>query len=158
MPDAAPPLADADLVDALKAQPDEAQRAIQGKSPEDLRRPSSDGGWGAIEHLAHLRDWEEVALARVRAVLGQDRPELPAYDDDLWPIERDYSNRNGERMVSEFTQMRGEIIDALEGADAETWERTGIHGVAGQVTLRWLLTRQYDHAADHIRQVRDLLA
>jgi hypothetical protein len=151
-------MADADLLEALKAQPDEVQRAIQGKTQEDLRRPASDGGWGAIEHLAHLRDWEEVALDRVRAVLGQDRPELPAFDDDLWPIERDYSNRNAERMAAEFAQMRGDLVAAVERAPAAAWEREGIHGVAGPITLRWLLTRQYDHAADHIRQVRDLLA
>lgn len=158
MPDAAPQMTDAELLEALKAQPDEAQRAIHGKTPDDLRRPASDGGWGAIEHLAHLRDWEEVALDRVRAVLGQDRPDLPAYDDDLWPIERDYSNRNGERMVAEFAQMRAELTASVERAPAEAWERDGMHGVAGPVTLRWLLTRQHDHAADHIRQVRDLLA
>lgn len=151
-------MSDADLMDALKAQPDDAQRVIQGKSSEDLRRPASDGGWGAIEHLAHLRDWEEVILARVQTVLGQDRPELPAYDDDLWPIEHDYSNRNAERVVAEFAHMRYEIVSVVEAAPAEAWERQGIHGVAGEVTLRWLLTRQFDHAADHIRQVRDLLA
>lgn len=158
MTEATAEMTDADLLEALKAQPNEAQRAIQGKTPEDLRRPASDGGWGAIEHLAHLRDWEEVTLDRVRAVLAQERPELPAYDDDLWPIERDYSNRNAERMVAELAQMRAELTDAVERAPAGAWEREGIHGVAGPVSVRWLLTRQHDHAADHIRQVRDLLA
>lgn len=152
------PMADADLLAALRAQPDEALRAVQGRAQDDLRRPASDGGWGAIEHLAHLHDWEEVTLWRVRAVIAEDNPELPAYDDDLWPIERDYSNRNGERMVAEFAQMRGEIIAAVEDLAGEAWERTGVHGVAGEVTLRWLLTRQFEHSADHIRQVRDLLA
>lgn len=158
MTDAASASSDDAILEALRSQPDELQRAIQGKSPDDLRRPASDGGWGAIEHLSHLRDWEEVALDRVRAVLAEERPELPAYDDDLWPIERDYSNRNAERMQAEFAQMRGELVSAVDRAPAEAWDREGVHGVAGPVTLRWLLTRQRDHAADHIRQIRDLLA
>lgn len=151
---------DGELLDALRQFPTELRRAVQGASADALRRPASDGGWGAIEHLAHIRDWEEVFLGRIVAVLDRDRerPDLPAYDDALWSIEREYSSRQAERMLAEFATLRGEILDAIDRAEDGCWEREGVHGVYGPVSLRWLLGRLHDHGVEHIRQIRELLA
>jgi hypothetical protein len=149
---------DGNLLEALRQLPDELRRVIHGRSLDELRRPSSDGGWGPIEHLAHVRDWEEIFLGRVAAVLEQDRPELPAYDDALWSIERDYSARQPDRELAEFAGLRAEVVALVERAPNDAWERQAVHALAGLVNLRWLLARLHDHGQDHVRQVRDLIA
>jgi hypothetical protein len=152
------PAADADLLASLRGMPAELRGLVQGRPVERLRQPASDGGWGAIEHLAHLRDWEEVFLGRVVAVVERERPELPAYDDSLWSIERQYQSRDVPRTLDEFEGLRGEVVAVVERLPAAGWEREGIHGQAGPVTLRWLLHRLDDHGRDHLAQVRELLA
>ncbi|MDP9362870.1 MAG: DinB family protein [Chloroflexota bacterium] len=149
---------EASLVDSLAAFLDELERAIAGRPVETLVRPASDGGWGVIENLCHLRDWEEVFLARARALVEQDRPSLPAYDDELWAIERDYRGQDPMRVVQRFRALRADLVALLRGADPVAWSRVGVHEVHGEVTLRWLAEQAYRHGDEHLGQIREALA
>lgn len=149
---------DARLLDELATFPAALEHAVHHASADALRRPGSDGGWGAIEHLAHLRDWEEVTLGRIVAVLEHDEPTLPAFDDGLWDIERDYRSRRSDQVLAEFSSLRREAVAAARTGGAAGLERGGVHGIHGRITLRWLLTSLHAHGADHLRQIRDALA
>ena len=35
---------------------------------DDLTRPAPDGGWGVVEILPHLRDWEDIYFDRAVAI------------------------------------------------------------------------------------------
>jgi hypothetical protein len=111
-----------------------------------------------IENLCHLRDWEEIFLARTRAVLEQDRPALPAHDDELWAIERDYRGQDPARVVQQFHALRGDLVSLLRAADATAWSRSGVHEVHGDVTLRWLAEQARRHGEEHLGQIREALA
>lgn len=145
-------------LEQLAAVPDELERMLVGRSVETLRHPASDGGWGAIENLCHLRDWEEVLLERVRAVVGQDTPDLPAYDDELWAIERDYRGQDPQRVAHRFRELRGELVSILSALTAEAWNSAGRHEVHGEVSLEWLAERARQHGNNHIVQIREALA
>lgn len=149
---------DADLLERLGRYPEEVRRAVAGRRPDEMRRAGSDGGWGVVEHLAHLLDWERVFADRVGAVLANDRPELPAFDDALWSIENDYPSQESERVLGEFSGLRRGTVSHVGQLPPEAWEREGVHGIAGPVTLRWLLERLDDHGQEHLRQIRDILA
>ena len=142
---------------ALGAFPDELGRAIDGYAPEDLVRPGQDGGWGVVEVLAHLRDWEEIFLDRARAIVEQEHPYLPAYDDELWPIERDYRGQNPLRTLEHFRELRGRLMAFLQGLPAEAWRRVGNHGMYGEISLLWLANHMVEHDQKHLEQVRDVL-
>ncbi len=147
-----------EVVSALAAFPEDLGRAIADRPAEVLARPSRDGGWGVVEILPHLRDWEEIFLARVLAVLAEDRPSLSAYDDELWAIERDYRGQDPRRTLDRFRTLRGELVAALRDLPPEAWARAGEHEVAGPVTLRWLVERIRAHDREHLDQIRDALA
>lgn len=147
-----------ELLEALAGFPDELERAVAGRSMEALCRPASDGGWGVVENLCHLRDWEEIFVERARVLIGRDRPKLPAYDDELWAIERDYRGQEPHRVVQRFRALRGELLALLAGATSDDWRRVGIHAVAGDVDLAWLAERARRHGEEHLRQVREALA
>lgn len=146
------------LLESLAGLPDELERLLVGRSVETLRRPASDGGWGAIENLCHLRDWEEILLERVRAVVERDRPDLPAYDDELWAIERDYRGQEPQRVVQRFRMLRGELIAILAALPPEGWRRVGRHAIHGDVDLDWLAERARLHGEAHVVQVREALS
>ena len=79
------------IVSALENFPDELRRSIfNSDDPEALFRPASDGGWGVVEILPHLSDWEEIYAERARSLVEDEKPYLPGFDDTLWSIERDY--------------------------------------------------------------------
>ncbi len=147
-----------ELIAALAAFPDDIARLIAGRSVEALKRPASDGGWGVVENLCHLRDWEQIFLDRARAIVEQERPELPAFDDELWAIERDYRGQDPSRVFDQFRQLRRSLVTLLEGLPAEAWQRQGVHADLGPITLEGLVERVIAHDQEHVAQIREALA
>ncbi len=124
---------------------------------DDLYRPGSDGGWGIVEILPHLRDWKRSFRA-CAAHRREDNPELPGYDDALWPIERDYRGQDPREVFDDFADLRGEHVEFLLTLSPEDWERTGVHSLYGEITLRWMENHVCDHDSVHLEQARDVLA
>lgn len=121
-------------------------------------RPSRDGGWGVVEVLAHMRDWEEVFLERLGLTATEDRAFLPAQDDELWPIERDYRGQEPARTLERFREDRTKTLAFLHGLPVDDWNRRATHGIVGAVTILWLADHICDHDAEHLEQARDALA
>ena len=158
MTTAAPRRATEAIVAALEAFPIDLGRALDGHPRESLLRPARDGGWGVVEILPHLRDWEEIFLARVRQVLNEERPFLPTFDDELWAIERDYRGQDPHAVADHLRAQRAEMVDLLRDLPPEAWNRVAEHGAYGPVTLAWMTDRIADHDQEHLEQIRDALA
>ena len=75
---------DRQLLRDLAAFPDRIRQLIAGRSLGKLREPASDGGWGVVDNLCHLRDWQQVFLERAQLIVSEDDPVLEALDDSLW--------------------------------------------------------------------------
>lgn len=142
---------------ALAGLPTELERLIDGKSDDVLTQPAQDGGWGMVEILSHLRDWEEVFHGRLWAMLERDRPHLAIHDDSLWAIERNYREQNPRQVFARFRELRRALTARVEGLDEAEWRRVGIHPRRGEITVHRLLDRLCDHDANHLERARDVL-
>lgn len=148
----------AQIVAELAAFPGELERLLNGMTSDALSRPASGGGWGVVEVVCHLLDWEEILLWRLEAVLADDHPDLPAYDGALWDIEHDYRSRDPRVVLARFVETRNRFVALLAPLDRAGWMRTGNHSTLGPITVEWLATRIRDHSLEHLDQVRDALA
>jgi len=147
------------IISALETFPDELGRAIfGGDDPDALNRPASDGGWGVVEILPHLSDWEEIYAERIRKLAEEEKPYLPGVDDTLWSIERDYRGQDPTETFKRFRVLREAKVGFLRSLPNEAWSRTGEHGYYGEVTLQWLTDHVVDHDQEHLQQARDALA
>jgi len=147
------------IVAALASFPGELARIVfKDHDPNVLMRPASDGGWGIVEILPHLRDWEEIYLGRARQLVEEEHPHLPGIDDELWSIERDYRGQDPAEVMDDFRRLREEHLAILRTLPPEAWERTGNHSYYGEITLQWLENHISDHDHEHLQQVRDALA
>ena len=156
--DLAPARERADLVADLAGFPAETERLLAGVTAEGLRKPASGGGWGVVEVLSHLLDWEEIILQRIRTTIDEDCPDLPAFDGALWDIERDYRSRDPRAVLERFAATRGALATLLAGIQDDAWERVGVHAVHGPVTVEWMARHLRDHSREHLDQIRDALA
>ena len=145
------------LVARLAEFPGELDRLLEAYPEETLRRPSSDGRWGVLENLCHLRDWESVFRDRARSIVETDRPDLPAFDDALWEIEHAYAEQEPSAVIREFADLRRELVDVLTRVGVAEWGREGIHALRGPVSLRWLADYLLEHDRDHLDQIREAL-
>jgi hypothetical protein len=101
-----------------------------------------------------LRDVDqEVNLARIRRVLQENDPFLSGKDTDPWADERMYFCQDGPQALHEFTTARMKLLDLLEAATPEDWERTARHAILGPTTLRELVRIVAEHDRLHVRQV-----
>lgn len=147
-----------DLVPSLEGFPDDLARLLQGYSVDALRRPASDGGWGVIENLGHLRDWEEIFHSRVERLLTEDNPEMPVFDDQLWEIEHDYRGQDPLRVLDQLRAQRQQLVSMLREVPVESWERSGSVGTEQDVSLATIVQRIRQHDLEHLQLVAEALA
>jgi len=147
-----------EIIAELASFPDDLSRSIFSNSePDDLLQPSSDGGWGVVEIIPHLRDWEVIYLERARRIVTEDQPSLPAFDDTLWSIERDYRDQNPRTTFDAFRKLRAQLVEFLTALPQEGWLRTGKHSYYGDVNLVWMGQHIIEHDNEHLQQARDAL-
>jgi FMN phosphatase YigB (HAD superfamily) len=132
-----------------------ALRAMSSSfSPEDwARRPSTDE-WSPVEIVCHLRDVDrEVNLPRLRKVLGEDGPFISAVTADEWAAERRYREEDGRRALEDFTAIRKDVLERLDGLEAADWTRPARHALLGPTTLGELMAVACAHDILHLAQL-----
>jgi hypothetical protein len=162
------------ILSELAAFPGEFQRLVIRPHDRDaLLRPAADGGWGVVEILPHLRDWEEVYAERILAIVETDTPRLPSFDDSLWAIERDYRGQDPMDALEDLAEIRSKTVDLLRQLPVESWQREAIfetetphefwqsegHSASTRrITLHWLCDEMCDHDREHLNQALDAVA
>lgn len=149
-----------DLADALAAGPDALDGLLAGVDGDLARRAKGgDEGWSIVEVVCHLRDAEERAVERVRAMRDEDTPPLGAYDQDAWAIERDYAADDLGEATATFARHRADHVATLRSLPACGWVRGGRHAEHGSITIEnhtiHIATHDVQHLAQIARALRD---
>ena len=109
--------------------------------------------WGVRTIVCHLADTELVLAMRIRQIIAEDNPLLPAIDQDLWAGRLDYSKRKLSQALDTFRRARAENYELLKDLPEETFARTGQHTKRGPITLMDLLRIFAEHPEKHVRQI-----
>lgn len=147
----------AHLLAQMRVFPGELLELIEGCDDLELQRAAAGGGWGPVEIFCHLRDADSLAEERVQRILSEDDPYIPAVDETLWPIERDYASQNARAVLDEFDAIRQHFVTILEALTPEQLERRGYHEEHGEQTIRWYINDAIQHDASHRQQLRKVL-
>jgi len=143
-----------EIVDTLRALPSQVEELVQSLSQDALRwRPSPDQ-WSIKEVCAHLRDSTEIEGTRIRRMVEEDDPLLPAYDQDALARERDYQNQPMPPILTAIRAFSGGLAYLLENLSEEEWQRPGRHEEQGPVTVTQRAQRFANHARGHLEQMR----
>lgn len=148
-----------DLLDSLQATPIIFETLLRGVSQKQaLASRGGDEGWSVVEVVCHLRDAEEQALARMRAMRDADNPLLAAYDQDEWARDRDYAAADLREALAAFLQLRAQHVGELAALSPGAWERTGQHEEQGIINVmahtQHIATHDAVHAAQIARQLQ----
>ncbi|HEX3724512.1 MAG TPA: DinB family protein [Nitrolancea sp.] len=145
------------MLERMGLLPERVIRLIEHESLEDLRRAGPGGSWGAVEHVAHLRDFDEFSLDRIDQILNENDPELDLFETDVRAIERDYHAQNPFDTAEEFRRVRSELVNRLDGLRDEEWNRSAQLEGVGEVTLATLVQQLDEHDEEHFHALRDVL-
>jgi hypothetical protein len=129
---------------------------LTGDLPEDLvaRRPEP-GEWSVAELLGHLWDAELVYGFRARAILAQDGPQLPAYDQVAWAT---LARPPFPELLASFAAVRTANLALIRDTPAARWERAGLHEERGPTSFRVATDEIAGHARAHQLQLEQTIA
>jgi hypothetical protein len=148
-----------ELLKSLRASPVVAEALVGAFDDEaSIRRRPADGEWAAVEVVAHLADSEEHALTRVRRMASEDEPTLAPFDQEALSIERRYLDLDVSAELARLLALRAEHVALLESLDDAGWNRAGIHGEHGRMTIERYESHVAAEEVDHLAQIARLLA
>jgi len=144
------------IIDALRALPDQIEGLVQGLSEDALSWRPSPGEWSIKEVCCHLRDSFEIDGERLRHILSENEPFLAAYDQEALARERDYQNESMPLVLAALRAFSGGLAYLLENLGEEEWQRTGQHEERGPISIAQYAQLLADHARQHLEQIRAL--
>lgn len=115
------------------------------------------GEWAIVEVVAHMADADERALERVKRMLTEAEPALPAFDQDRLAIERGYIDLPLAAELDRLERQRAAHVALLESLDDAGWLRTGRHQEHGLMTIELYETHVAAEDVDHLTQIARLL-
>lgn len=113
------------------------------------------GRWSLRQVLCHLADFETLNSDRMKRVLAEDNPPLPAADPDLFAAALHYGDRDPAEELQVIAAVRNQTARLLQALELEDFQRTGVHSEDGPLTLESLLERTVAHLPHHIRFIRE---
>jgi DinB superfamily len=147
----------ADLITRYRAGHGVLLAALDGLTPEELDwRPDLEA-WNVQDVVHHLEDAEMTGAVRLRRLLTEDSPFLPAFDEEVYRRRLAYAARPIQPALDAIRAAHETTAELLDRLSADDWARGGTHSEEGPYSLlRWLAfhaTHTHDHAAQ-IRQLR----
>jgi hypothetical protein len=128
--------------------------ATTGAAGPVLDFQPAPGKWGVRTIVCHLADTETVLAMRLRQIIAEDNPLMPAIDQDAWTERLDYSKRKLSPALEGFRRTRAENYELLKDLPEEVFARTGQHTKRGTITLLELLRIFAEHAEKHVQQIQ----
>jgi hypothetical protein len=119
-----------------------------------IRHRPAAGEWSAIEVVGHMIDKMWIWTGRVERLTAEERPALPAYDQDALVREHDYQHADPEVLFEQLRQGCERFASLLERVPVSALEREGVHEEVGPMTIRQCIAVPLESSPEHLKQLR----
>jgi uncharacterized damage-inducible protein DinB len=123
---------------------------------ERITAPPLPGKWSIHQIVAHLADAEIVHQVRIRFILFEDNPPLPAWDQERWMNGWMREGETFEQSLERFRVVREATVRLLRSATEHDLRRTGVHAERGVQTAGDFIVLIAGHDINHISQIRGI--
>jgi hypothetical protein len=115
--------------------------------------PKGLGEWSVARHVFHMLYYEQtIALPSMQQWLGGILPMIDDSDEDVAWAENKESIEN---LLIQFRNVRTEQISLLPKFEETVWNETR-KAVWGPVTLLWVVSKTFQHTAEHTNDVMQM--
>jgi hypothetical protein len=126
--------------------------------PEEyMDRSTEADGWTPRMVAHHVADAELTGAARLRRLVAEDGPRIPAYDPETYARRLHYDRPPAASLalIAAVTQSNVELLESLSD---EEWARGGVHEESGAYTAETWLAVYAGHCQAHAEQVARVLS
>ncbi len=131
--------------------------SVEGLSDAQLHA-APEGEWSIAYIVHHLFDAETYFATRYMNILIYENPAIIPFDEEKLPAALAYENRSVSASLQGLAGIHIVMEDLLSHISDEKWNRTGNHPELGAVTLTQVLAKQTGHLAEHVQQIKKLIA
>lgn len=124
-----------------------------------LRRPGvahrpDPTTWSALEYACHVRDVCRVFTERVDAMLSEEHPQFPDWDQDAAAVAARYHEQDPAVVADELRDAAADLRQAFSAVRDEDWQRTGVRSNGSAFTVESLGQYLLHDLAHHLVDVR----
>jgi len=141
------------LIEKYRSGVSAVEDALRGADDAALDRRPAPGEWTAREVAHHLADSETMSSIRLRRLIAEDEPLIPAYDEQEFARRLHY-DRPIAASVTLFAAVRTANLSLLDALREDEWRRVGTHSEDGPYSVERWLEIYADHGHDHADQIR----
>ncbi len=120
---------------------------ILRSSPAVDHRPEP-GVWSPLEYGAHVRDVYCVFEGRLSALLEQDQPTFPNWDQDQTAVQEGYADQDPEVVADQLEAAAQRTLAVIGGVGPGQQDRRGFRSDGSEFTVTTLL-RYFLHDVVH---------
>ncbi len=145
------------VLEILATTPEKLQREISTMSRREMQTRAAPNKWSVQEVLAHLADVEELGMrSRVAAMVEQENPTLPSFDQEARAAEMEYSKIDPRRSLASLARQRRANVQWLRKLRPAQLKRKGVHEKVGEISAEELITEWAFHDLGHLKQILEI--
>ena len=141
------------LILSLSTGPEKANRITLDPHHKLANHHPAPDEWSVAETIFHLSDIEPQYRARLKRMVMEDSPQVPA----IWPSPIPDPLPPLEESLQKFHDERAITVDFLSSLQDETWKRQADHATLGTVTIHGQVQNLLSHDEENFYQVIDTL-
>ena len=146
-----------DVFTILASTPAKIRREVAAMSPREIRTRPAPGKWSVVEILAHLEDIEQIGFReRIRDIVEQDRPTLPAIDQEGRARALRYDRKDPKRLLDSWSRQRRANLKWLRTLRPAQLKRQGIHEKVGEMSAEEFVYEWAFHDLGHLKQILEV--
>ena len=138
----------------IREIPTVVRRALLLSDDHAIRHRPAAGEWSAIEVLGHMIDKMQIWTSRVERIMVEERPALPAYDQDALVREHNYLHADPDVLFEQLRQACERFATVVERVPTSALQREGVHEEFGSMTLRRCIEVPLESVPEHLKQLR----
>jgi hypothetical protein len=143
----------ADLITSLSISPDKIIQLVEGHDHEIIRRHPAPDEWSVVKTVFHLSDIEPQYRERLKQIVEEDMPEVPA----IWPSPFPDPLPSLLKSLNCFHTERAITVNFITALPPGVWERKAHHATLGTVTIRDQVQSLLSHDEEHLCQIIEIL-
>lgn len=141
----------------LASTPEKIRGEVAAMSPREIKMRPAPGKWSVQEILAHLEDVEGPGFrGRIEAILSQDHPLLPSYDQEARAVAKRYDRTNPKRTLESWARQRRANLKWLKTLRPAQLKRRGRHEKIGEMSAGEFVHEWAFHDLGHLKQILEV--
>jgi uncharacterized damage-inducible protein DinB len=138
------------LLQALASTPKNLVQLLETVDESAIHHRASPDQWSVADVLSHLIDVEARYISRLKRVIQEDHPTLPA----LWPDEAAHDTQATlPKLLNHFEHVRTKTLAFLKEIVLDDWQRPATHENWGETNFHALVQNLVHHDAEHLSQI-----